>query len=284
MPGFANIKALADAFEAGRFRSCSFRKVPSQASTAFWWVDLTMAAGNPVPQYYASSPLVAAVLDGDRGIFHGAAVAPATLHLTDLMLTTPTAGFVGRYMLLDYVLYYPFLDLDDLDTQVLDNTVTLPRYTDGEGLQVMLVAAAPTTGGGSFTFNYVNQDGVEMTSPVISFSTAAASIASIITSEPATAAGGRLFLPLASGDTGVRSIVSWTNIGVSGGLGAVVLVKPLADAVIREINTAAEVPMVATRPGAPRIVDGAYLGLVVNCAATVAAGQLAGRANFAWSA
>ena len=283
MPGFANIRDYAAARDEGRTRSCSFRKVPSQASVAGWWVDLTMASGNPVPQYYASAPLVAAVLDGSRGIFHGFDVSPETLHLTELMLTTPTAGFVGRYMLLDYVLYYPFVDLDDLDTQVLDNTITLPRYETGAGLRAMLVAAAPTTGGGSFSFTYINQDGIEQTAPTQSFSTAAANIASIITSEQATAAGGQPFLRLASGDTGIRSIVTWTNLGASGGLGAVALVKPLTDHVIREINTPSEITLVSMRPGAPRVVDGAYLGLIMNCAATVAAGLLVGRANFAWS-
>jgi hypothetical protein len=283
MAGFRNIKQLTAADAEGRTRSCSFRKVPSQASTVGWWVDLTMAAGNPVPQYYASSPLVAATLDGERGIFHGSAVSPETLHLTDMMLTTPTAGFVGRYMLLDYVLYYPFVDLDDLDTQTLDNTTTLPRYADGAGLRPMLVAAAPTTGGGSFSFTYVNQDGVEKTAPTQSFSTASATIASVITSEPATAAGGQPFLQLASGDTGVRSILTWTNAGASGGLGAVALVKPLADHVIREVNSPCEKSFVSMNPGAPRIVDGAYLGLIVNCATTVAAGLLVGRLNFAWS-
>ena len=281
--GFGNVREIGLAYDEGRTRSCSFRKVPSQASTAGWWVDLSMAAGNPVPQYYASSPLVASTLDGERGIFHGSDVSPSTLHLTDIMLTTPTAGLVGRYMLLDYLLYYPFVDLDSLDTQTFDNATTLPRYTTGAGVQAMLVAAAPTAGGGTFSFVYVNQDGVERTSPTIAFSTAAANIASIITSEQATSAGGTLFLPLASGDTGIRSVTSWTNTASTGGLGALVLVKPLADAVIRETNTPAEVSFVSARPGAPQIVDGAYLGLVMNCAATVAAGQLAGRANFAWS-
>ena len=143
--------------------------------------------------------------------------------------------------------------------------------------------AAPTTGGGSFSFTYINQDGIEQTAPTQSFSTAAANIASIITSEQATAAGGQPFLRLASGDTGIRSIVTWTNLGASGGLGAVALVKPLTDHVIREINTPSEITLVSMRPGAPRVVDGAYLGLIMNCAATVAAGLLVGRANFAWS-
>lgn len=284
MAGFRNIQALGGAFDAGRTHSCSFRKVPSQASTAGWWVDLSMAAGNPVPNYYASSPLVASTLDAFRGVFHGDAKSPASKHLTELNLTTPTAALVGVYRLLDYLLYYPFVDLDDTDPQVMDNATTLPRYTTGAGVRPMLVSVAPTIGGGSFTFDYVNQDGVSKTAPTQSCSVASANIASIITSEQATAAGGRVFLALADGDTGVRSITSWTNIVSNGGLGALVLAKPLADIAIREVNTPSEMSWPNLQPGTPRIEDGAYLNFIMNCAASVAAGTLSGRASFAWSA
>lgn len=281
--GFGNVKAYVDAHLEGRTHFCSFRKVPSQATVAGWWADLSMAAGNPPPNYYASSPLVAATLDGFRGVFHGDAKAPSTKHLTELGLVTPTAGLVGQYMLLDYLLYYPFVDCDDGDTQVMDNTATLPRYTDGAGVQVMAVAVAPTTGGGSFTFDYVNQDGLAKTSPVQGCSTTAASIASIITSQPNVANSGWPFLPLASGDTGVRSITSVQFSVLNGGLMALVLVKPLADSVVREINTMREVSFVNGRAGSPRVVDGAYLNFIMNCAGSIAAGQLAGFGRFAWS-
>jgi len=35
------------------------------------------------------------VLDGFDGIFHGDDKSPATKHLTDIGLVSPTAGFVG---------------------------------------------------------------------------------------------------------------------------------------------------------------------------------------------
>lgn len=281
--GFRNVGALAAADAAGRTHFCSFRKVPSQATVAGNWADLSLAAGNPKPQYYASTPLAAAVLDDFDGIFHGDDKSPATKHLTHLGLVTPTAGLVGRYELLDYLLYYPFVDGDSLDTQTTDNAVTLPRYTDGDGVMVMAVASAPTAGGGGFTFDYVNQDGAARTSPSISCNTTAANIATLVTSQQAVAAGGRWFLPLTGGDRGVRSITSVTFSAASGGLIALVLVKPLATLAIREINTMAEREFVTQMPGAPRIYDGAYLGLITNCAATIAAGQLAGYARFAWS-
>jgi hypothetical protein len=115
--GFAGCRDLGLADEEGRTHFCSYRKVPSQASTARGWCDLTMAAGNPPPQYYAASPLEAARLEGFRGLFHGDDKAPSSMHLVDWSVMTPTANCVGHLKLLRYGLYYPFIDGDSLDQQ-----------------------------------------------------------------------------------------------------------------------------------------------------------------------
>jgi hypothetical protein len=279
----ANVSEYVEAATSGRVWSATIRKVPSQASVASWWVDLSMAAGIPTPNYYASEPLVAATLNPMRGINHGDNKAPYEKYVQSWELMTPSAGLVGIYYLMDYLLYYPFIDLDSVDPQPLDNTVTSSRYTDGDGVMAMFVCAAPTLGGGSFTYDYINQNGDAKTSPVISYTTASASIASIVTSQPATAAGIGPFLPLASGDTGIRSITNITNITGTGGLGTLVLVKPLASHAIWEINTAHEVEYVRDRPSLPRVYDGAYLNMVMRCAATVAATTLVGRLTTVWS-
>lgn len=278
---FSLVKDYVDAMRAGKYRSCSLRKVPSQATTAFWWADLSMASGNPLPNYYASTPLEAAVLDGDRGIFAGDDTGGK--YLTEMMLVTPTAGMVGAYRLLDYLLYYPFIDGDDTDVQAMDNTVTLPRYTTGEGVMAMFVSVAPTTGSGRFTFDYIDQNGNSKTSPTQFCSVASAGISSLITTQPATAARGMPFLTLAEGSTGIRSITSVTNTVANGGLGTIVLVKPIAEIAIREINTPIERVWLKEKAPIPYIEDGAYLNLIVNCAATIASGQLTGRLNFTWS-
>lgn len=283
MTGFATVAQYAAADAAGRTHFCSLRKVPSQASVSGNWCDLSMAAGNPKPQYYASAPLEAAVLDGFDGLFHGDAKAPGTKHLAALGLMTPTAALVARYQLLDYLLYYPFVDGDSLDEQPLDNTVTLPRYTDGDGVMVMAVASAPTTGGGTFTFNYIDQAGNARTSPAIACNTTAANIATLVTSQQAQTSGGLPFLPLAADSWGVRSITSVTFTVPSGGLIALVLVKPLLYIATREINTMAELECVRMRAGAPQVLDGAYLNFIVNPAGSMAAGILTGYARFAWS-
>jgi hypothetical protein len=88
---------------------------------------------------------------------------------------------------------------------------------------------------------------------------------------------------LAAGDTGIRSITSATFTVANGGLLALVLVRPLTSLAIREVNTMAENNLVRQRPGAPRIYDDAYLGMIVNTAATIASGTLAGYFTFVWS-
>lgn len=278
-----NVSRYVAAATGGQISSATIRKVPSQASTASWWVDLSMAAGIPTPNFYASEPLVAATLNPMRGINHGDNKAPAEKYLQSIELMTPSAALVGPYFLLDYLLYYPFVDLESLETQEFDNTVAPPRYAGGDGVMAMFVCAAPTTGGGSFTYTYINQSGNPAVSPVISYATAAANISNILTSQPATVAGRGPFLPLASGDTGIRAVTGITNILGTGGLGTLVLVKPLASHAIWEINTPHEVEYVRDRPNLPRIYDGAYLNMIMRCASSVAAAILVGRLTTVWS-
>lgn len=283
-----NYYDVGRADEEGRTVTGHFRKVPSQASTANNWVDLSMAAGSPVPNYYASDPAVFATFNSFRGIFHGDDKSDAGLFLQTLEVVSPTAGFLGEFMLCDYLGYYPFIDLDDLTEQTMDNTVTLPRYEDGEGVEVICVQVTPQIGGGTFTFSYIDQDGNPGTSPVIRGGIGALNIASLLNSTSvATSITQGPFLPktsLTGAQTrGIRSITSVTPLTANGGLVAFVLVKPLARMTTYEINTATEVQFLGERVPPPKILDGAYLNLLVRPTGSVAAGLLAGRAKFIWN-
>jgi hypothetical protein len=278
-----NTKRYTDAMQNGQITIGHFRKVPGLASTAGCWTDVGMAAGNPPPNYYASTPLVASVLDGWRGIYHGDNKSPLEMYLSEVMLVTPTAAMVGIYRMMDYLLYYPFVDLDDTDPQTdFNNSITLPRYTNGTGVMAMLVAQAPTVGAGQFTFTYVNQNGDTRTSPINYCTTSGMNMGTLLTMQPASAGGRGPFLILAEGDTGIRQILTFTNSVSNGGLGAIVLVKVLADYFINEINTPVEASFPNMQPGPPRIYDGAFLNFICNPAGSIAAGLLTGRANFVW--
>lgn len=282
MTGFGSNRAYAEAFANGQTAQGFFRKVPGLASVAGWWSDLGMAAGNPPPNYYASAPLIAARLDKWDGICHGDQKTPASLYLANWMMTANSANCVGPYTLCDYALYYPFVDLDSTDEQAMNNATALNRYVSGAGLQPMMVAQAPTTGAGTFSFVYINQDGVSKTAPVQKFS-GAAGMGSLLTTQPGNAGGGGRFLNLDQGDTGVRSITSFTCATPNGGLGCIVLVKPLADLMIFEINTPSEVSYLDRRPGLPQIEDGAFLGIICSTAGSIAATNLTGRLDYVWN-
>lgn len=283
MPGFKSINAYADAYLSGAYTISSFRKAPTQVNTAGNWMDMSMAAGNPVPNYYAASPLVSAKLDTQAGVYHGPGVSPSKKFLRSISVFSTSANAApSTWFLLDYLLYYPFIDMDAVgEEQIFDNTVTLDRYTDGNGVRMMMVNVSPTLGGGQFTVSYVNQDGVTKTTPT-HFCTAATNIATL-TATTQNASGFQPFLRLAAGDSGVRSVNSVTFSVANGGLCALVLVKPLRNIRIREANVPTEVESLLHAPDLPQIQDGAYLNFIGNTpTGSLAATNYMGMAEFTW--
>lgn len=280
--GFANIAELVDAVNGGSHQISSFRKNYGQATTAGVWFDLSMSPGNPVNNFYASSPLEAAVLNGREGIYHGENVSPATKHLfkTLIRANSATPLPLSVYML-DYLIYYPFVDMDSTDVQSFDNTVTLPRYSNGDGVMAFLVAQGTYVGGQSFSISYTNQSGVSgRTSPLVT-SNVATSTGSLIGSGPSALNFGP-FIPLQSGDTGIRSVESITFSASNGGIAALVLCKPLAQTLIRELTAPVEKEYSNDAGLYPRIQDGAYINFIAMPNGSMSGVSIEGIAEFAW--
>ena len=105
------------------------------------------------PNYYAASPLVAATLEPDKGDHRPAHVGRQSSGTCRLSVMSNRATASTQYDLPPYhLLYYPFIDMDAAgEEQAVVNSITLPRYTDGIGVQMMVVAQSPTVGGGRFT-------------------------------------------------------------------------------------------------------------------------------------
>lgn len=283
--GFGSVKSYVEAInDEGKLRRFSFRKTPAQVTVQGIWTDLSMSPGNPVPNYYASEPLVAALMDGREGLFHGGDVLPSTKHLKEmLVLSSSATGLPLRLVLCDYLLYYPFVDQGG-GTQDLDNSVGLPRYNDGAGgAQIMAVLVAAQTGGSSFQLSYTNQDGVAgRLTPLITFNTAT-STGAIATTAQATNGCAGPFLPLQAGDTGVMSIEQFIPATSDVGLVTLVLVKPLADFVLREQTAPVEVDYLRDRPSLPTIQDGAYLNLLALPMGSLSGVSLHGTITTIWS-
>lgn len=267
MAGFKGLFEINAAHESGQTFYSFWRKTPSQTTVAGQWFDMSMSPGNPAPQYYAASPLVAQQMkrSTDGGIPHGGSVSPSSKFLSRFLIMSASAtGLPMPFILCDYLLFYPFVDTGTNDEQILTNSVTLPRFTDGKGVQIMAVSVAGSVGlQPTFTVNYTNSAGVSgRTSRLHTLSTNTFNGA-IMSNDQTTAISTMPFIGLQSGDTGVRSIESVTFVtGTDVGLLAFVLVKPLMTGVLLE-QTAPTEKVCQPHDGImPQIYDDAFLGLL----------------------
>jgi hypothetical protein len=299
MAGFPHVAKWAESDADGRSWLSFFRKVPASAATiAGQWFDYSTAAGVPIPNYYASSPLITQRLEGREGIY--VPEQPTGRWLKSVQVMSAASGVTATtnqnqpLMLLDYLLYVPFVDLDAAgEEQVFDVTIGLDRYTDGVGVQMMVVAQAPTVGGGTYTVKFLDADNAERITKVVYCPAAQPSGA--LCSSVAAAAGISPFVPLPAGCRGVKLPLSLTVGVANGGLAAIVLVKPLDMAYAREecrrptssptesYGDAWEMERIRQRAGAQRLQPGAFLGWIgLGVTGTLASAPLVGMIETFW--
>lgn len=234
---FVNTAQWASCFDAGRFHVTTFRKaVASAATVANDFIDYTYFAGNPVANFYASSPLEAAYLEANRGI-HLRDVGKSQFvkdfcTMSAASSATGTSNQNQRLCLADYLMYYPFIDTDAVgEQQDMVQTVALPdRYAGG---QIMCVAQSASSTVGTFSLSYTNQAGVAGRTTQVTYTKIVSGGGTIVTSSTNAVGGSLPFVGLQAGDTSVRSVESCTFTAAGGGLMAIVLVKPI----MHSINT-----------------------------------------------
>lgn len=255
--------------------------------SAGWWGDLSMAAGTPKYNAYVGAqaegtPLVGS---GNFGLYHGGNVGPSTKHINRMYLKTQSATFAPAvFVLCDYLYFYPLIDCDSTDQQDMDNTVSaLPRFDDGEDINLMVVTTTPQTAAAQCTISYTNQDGVG--GRVSQFYLQGPSnVGNINTfASPSVVGSANPFVPLANGDTGVRSVQSFTMASSAGGFVALVMVKPLATMQIREQNTVCEYFFMKHKPSLPRIYDGAFLNFIFSAGTAAISSVIRGELEVFWS-
>jgi hypothetical protein len=275
--GFANVAEYANADEDGRVWITGFRKAVSAAATVTSsYIDYTYFAGSPLANFYASTPLESALLDDSRGIFLPN-VGSASLYLKNITAMSlssaqnSSASQRQQMILCDYLMYYPFFDTDSIDLQETIAVATLPtRYPYGKVIAIAQAAAASI---GQFTFSYTNQDGVGgRTSPNIFTQIVGGGGQSL---NAAISGGGfHPYLPLQTGDIGVKSIESVTFTASGGGLMALVIVQPIRSFFIshecrrttsgnlESYGAAVSVDSLIHEAKAPEIKSGAILGFL----------------------
>jgi len=286
MAGFKTIGEVVDAELNGNVRNYVWRKTPSQTTITGLWFDTSMSPGMPPPQYYIGAITTATQLrqSTDGGIYHGPNVSPSEKYLRRMTTMASAVTALPMNMILcDYLMFYPFIDEGTTDAQTMTNTLTLPRYTDGKGVQVMAIQTNAGTGGQRFFFTYTNSDGVAgRTSQTVTMNTSTV-VGNVIGSNTAVANASNPFIGLQLGDSGVRSIDSVTMLGIDTGLFALVLVKPLAQHCFREVTVPYEKDYLVPTTDLVRIYDDAFLGMLCLPLGSLAATVLRGDLKVIWT-
>lgn len=259
---------VAAAHENGRSNFTSFYKRGVGATANGIWQDFAMCPGNPVPQYYFSTPMTSATLSRsvDGGIDHGPDVpAGYTKYLQRMMMHVVAANPLPLTCdFLDYLMYYPGISMDP-GSQDLINTVSLPRQTEGyegSGVHIMVIEQNPYSGSATFFLTYTNENGVSgrITPTVTCNSTAISGV--IATTQRATNGCPGRFMPLQSGDRGVRSIEQIEFIVGDTGLVALVLVKPICKFSVLALDSPCEVDFLQEYGWMPQIPNDAFMAWI----------------------
>lgn len=257
----------------GQFLRLDWNKnfLPTTAAVAGEWHCLVKGTGNPATgSIYNTGTNLAFQATSEStanagGIPHGGNVSPATKHILNASAFTAAVTTAPCIlMLVDLLGFYRVTSVTTITAQTTDNTVTLPRYTDGAGVQAFMWNTNTTALGAAtpnLSIGYTNSAGTasRATPTTLPVGKTAAANGLILYSGTGVGKFGP-FMPLQSGDAGIRSIQTIQNsTSYVSGEYSVGLCKPLLTLPITTLGVAAERDLVNQLPSMPKIEDGANL-------------------------
>jgi hypothetical protein len=262
------------------------------AYTAGRWYDLSPLNGTPVANAWAGTSLTFTECDESTGngtqifgIRHGGNVSADTKHLQYLSAVTGVSTGVPSVLLVqDIEGYWPGINMNSSSAQTLSGTPSL-RYTNGAGLRLYLViTSASGATAHNVSVSYTDQDGNTGSSLPVTVACTASAIVGHIAHSGTAANNYGPYLPLASGDYGVRNVASITISAASGsGTAALVLARPIAYVPVVTASVLGERDLFNQVPSLPRVYDGACLSLLYFAgAATAASTNFYGAMEFGW--
>jgi hypothetical protein len=265
---------IADAIDQGQqWFGLLRRQGPATVANAF--VDSSYAAGFPVANYYVGAELTATIPDGRKGIDHGPDVAAGVGKYIKRMCVIPPNNIgIGNFLLHDLVMFYPFIDGDG-GQQDLINDVPIPRY-GGVGCKIMAVSQGAGTGVTNYRITYTNSDGVSGRELTTSFNLAgtAGQVVSHVPAGTASQYPAGAYVSLLPGDKGIRSIERVEPLSATGGLHAICIVKPLGSVgMVEATNAPCERDFAIEDADVKQFENGAFLAMLIHAtsAATPAA-------------
>jgi len=272
---------LISSISNGKSLRMDWNKITGAAAyTAGRWYDMSALAGTPIANAWAGTALTWTTCtettgNGTQifGIQNGGNVSTDIKHMINAAAVTAVAtGVPAQLMLVDMQGYYPGINMNVATSQTLIGTPTL-RYTDGVGVRASLVITS-TTGATAhnLSMTYTNSSSVGSRTLPVTVSCTASAITPHITHSGTAANNYGPFLPLASGDVGIKSVQSVQLSAASlAGTAALVLYKPLLTIPLTTVSVTSERDFLNQIPSMPVIKDGACLTWLLFTGAAVAA-------------
>jgi hypothetical protein len=284
---FLNHREIIRAVELGRMHLQFIHKTSTPTPGASRWADCSMGAGTPIYNAYVGGQLESTQLIGQKnqGIYTGPTPAAGQAkYLAQISLASPQTSNGAPYtvQVCDYLMFYPLVDGDSTDQQDMENLTSLPRYTSGAGVQLMLVCTTPMTASGDIQINVTTADDVDVT---LTTSTTVSGTVGVVVNTAAsnTAISSTAFVPLGP-HRGIKRVNWITNQAALGGFYCAALVKPLTSMMLREPLTMTEQSLVMHKASLPRVFDGAYINFLLQASAagTGNPGAIRGEFDFIW--
>jgi len=295
------IRSHADAlaaYEAGRFHQQRFIKTGAGQSNDNKWQDWAFQAGQPaydarIGVSNTFTPVVASKNDA----IHFPDIPAGMERKLHKLTVTPKASNASQasidFVLYDLVGYYPLIDGDSTDPQDMDNTLTLPRYTDGEGLRLVMVNhVAPSSAAGQMLMDYTDSQGIDRSItlgvPSNGINTICSGVSTLLNQGL-----GAVSMSLDGGVTGIRTVNRVTYLSPPGGLHCIYVIKPLAqfrhyhDALLQADTTGSKAAIevdFALKDGwrMPTIQNGAHLSFFYRPNGGGRSVTFMGLADFIW--
>ncbi len=261
------IRSLGDlnrAFDDGRWHLQRFQKNAGTAHSV-QWADPSFASGQPPYDAHvgAACAFAPCVAQKNDAIYFPPVGLGQHRHLASATFWSWQATFNGpaSIVIFDLLGYYPLIDGDSTEVQAMDNTLTLPRYANGEGVGLVLINhIAPAVQGGVAVIDYTDSDGNDRTHTVGVPNNGQNLVCSGVRNSTGTDTGP-VTVALANGTRGIRRVNSLQYTTAPGGLHCAYLVKVLATVVAGDNALAVEKEFFSKNGlHCPRIHDGAWLG------------------------
>jgi len=267
------INSLVQSWSAGRRQRLTANRIINTGATsaAGRWHE-TFAVANGTGGIGVLTGTVGVGVAMNAGDLGALPLNPLTVpgyvrHLTSYSVRGAAATiFPGEARLLDLLYKYPSCVITTGAGSTLNNAAAKPtRFSTGDNVRAMCVVVGTAIGAASpvITVSYTNQAGTAGRTGYFAASANSQPIGSLITGAAIAAVLSGPEMIMQAGDTGIRSIDSYSVASGTTGNICFILYRELGDVPLIAANTPAERDFLSGQPSLPIIDDDACLSQIV---------------------